>query len=176
MHLLVRRQPRDRQLRLLDAAPVAEPREDEEADRRGDQAGDEERDQELPQPEAGLDQQDPGGERAAEERRDRREGAGHRQDLVVGGVDVDEVRDRQADRRPERDQGRLRAEHGAEGQRAEGRQGHARRVGDGRRRGGAEAVQRAVAAVSGEQPPRGEHERGAGHRERGRTRNHGGAS
>ena len=83
----------------------------------------------------------------------------------MGGVDVHEVRDRQADRRPERDQRGLGAEHRAEGQRADGRQGHARHVGDGRRRRGAEAVQRAVAAVSREQPSRREHQGGADHRE-----------
>ena len=52
---------------------------------------------------------------------------------------ADDVRHGEADGRAERDQGRLRAEDGAEGQRPESSQRDARRVGD-RRRLGADAV------------------------------------
>jgi hypothetical protein len=73
------------------------------ADRCGDEAGDQDGDRHLAEADGRLDEQDPGGEWAAEERRDRREGPGERQHSVVVGIDVDDSGDGQTDDRAERD-------------------------------------------------------------------------
>ena len=124
---------------LLEPAPVAQPDEEQVADCRRDQAGEENRDQQRAHADARLDEEQACHERPAEKGRDGREGARHREHAVLLPVDGHDVRDGEADDRAERDQGRLRAEHGAEGQRPESSQRDARRVGD-RRRLGADPV------------------------------------
>ena len=81
--------------------------------------------------------------------------------LWWAGSTVHEVCDRQADCRPSAIQGAPRAEHGAEGQRADGCEGHARGVGDWRRRDAPKPSTGRWPPSPGRKPARGEHDRRA---------------
>jgi hypothetical protein len=161
---LVEGQSRHRELELVEPAPVAEPDEQQVADRRRDESRQQQREQRRADREPALQQQQPGDERPAEQRRDRRERAGRAEHRALARRELRHPRRRHADGRPERDQRRLRAEHRAERQRAERRERDPGRV-LGRRRCGAHALQRRVPAVAGQQAAGRKHQRRAHHRQ-----------
>ncbi len=161
---LVGREVRDREARGAEAAPIAEADEDRVADRRGHETGQQHPEQRRAHRQPALQQQHPGHERAAEQRRHRRHRARQREHGQRPVVRPRQPRRRHAGHRPERDHRRLGAEDGAEGERAERREGDPGRMAD-RRRLRAQAFDRRMPAVTRQQPARGEDEQRAGHRQ-----------
>ena len=128
MGALVERQVGHDQAGSVEAAPVAEPDEDQVAHRRGDEAGQQGGKQSRSEADAALDEQHAAHERAAEERGDRGEGAGRRQHRGFPLTKLGEPCDRDGDRRSQRDHRCLGAEHCAERERADGGERDARGV------------------------------------------------
>jgi hypothetical protein len=148
----------------VEAAPGAEPDEDHVADRGRDEARDQHRERRGAHRDAALDHHHPAHDRAVEERRDRGERAGGGKNGLFPLAERAGKRHYHPDDRAERDQRRLRAEHGAEGERPDRRERDPRCMRH-RRRAAADALERRVAAVPREQSPREEDDARAGGRQ-----------
>jgi hypothetical protein len=96
----------------VEAAPGAEPDEDHVADRGRDEARDQHRERRGAHRDAALDHHHPAHDRAVEERRDRGERAGGGKNGLFPLAERAGKRHYHPDDRAERDQRRLRAEHG----------------------------------------------------------------
>ena len=142
---VVSRQVGDLQGGGVEPVPVAQAHEDQVSHRCSDQARQQHRDRCGTQADRRFEQQHSRDQRSVEQGRDRGERARAPHDLGLLRTQPGEQRHRDADCGAERDQRCLRPQHGAEGQRAEGRQRDARDVSE---RGGA-----ATDSISGEWPP-----------------------
>ena len=105
----------------LEAAPVAEPDEDEVADRGGDEPRQDHGQEGRAHRQPALHHEQAADERAAEERGDRGERPGRRKHRLLALVCAVEERHRHPHDGSERDERRFGAEHSAERQRAEAR-------------------------------------------------------
>ena len=146
------RQTRYNQGERAPSGPGVKPDEDERADARGQQAGHEHQTQHRPAQPGCLHQQERTEDGRPEKRADGGEGPGRGEDgtSLVGYIAPGGPQGQHDQSSAQRDEGRLRPQHGAEDQRGQGGQEHAGQLSRCRRAVHLEPIRRGSAAAAGQ--------------------------